>query len=35
MIAGMTMHSDGEEILLESGSKQADLWGINLYTELQ
>ena len=31
MIAGMTMHSDGEEVLLESGSKQADLWGINLY----
>jgi hypothetical protein len=30
MIAGMTMHSDGEEILLESGSEQADLWGINL-----
>jgi hypothetical protein len=33
MIAGMTMHSDGEEILLESGSKQADLWGINLYLQ--
>lgn len=33
MIAGMTMHSDGEEILLENGSKQADLWGINLYLQ--
>jgi hypothetical protein len=33
MIAGMTMHSDGEEILLEDGSKQADLWGINLYLQ--
>jgi hypothetical protein len=33
MIAGMTMHSDGEEILLESGSKQTDLWGINLYLQ--
>jgi hypothetical protein len=33
MIAGMTMHSDGEEVLLESGSKQADLWGINLYLQ--
>ena len=33
MIAGMTMHSDGEEILLERGSKQADLWGINLYPQ--
>lgn len=33
MIAGMAMHSDGEEILLEDGSKQADLWGINLYLQ--
>jgi len=33
MIAGMTMHSDGEAVLLESGSKQADLWGINLYLQ--
>ena len=33
MIAGMTMHSDGEGILLENGSKQADLWGINLYLQ--
>ena len=33
MIAGMTMHSDGQEILLEHGSKQANLWGINLYLQ--
>ncbi len=33
MIAGMTMHADGEEILLENGSKQANLWGINLYLQ--
>lgn len=33
MIAGMTMHSDGEEVLLENGSKQANLWGINLYLQ--
>lgn len=33
MIAGMTMHSDGEDVLLESGSQQADLWGINLYPQ--
>lgn len=33
IIAGMAMHSDGEEILLESGSKQANLWGINLYLQ--
>lgn len=32
-IAGMTMHADGEEILLENGSEQANLWGINLYLE--
>lgn len=33
MIAGMTMHSDGEEILLKNGSNQSDLWGINLYLQ--
>jgi hypothetical protein len=33
MIAGMTMHSDGEEILLENGSRQVNLWGINLYLQ--
>lgn len=33
MIAGMAMHSDGEEILLEAGSRQANLWGINLYLQ--
>jgi len=34
MIAGMTMHADGEEILLdEKESKQANLWGINLYLQ--
>lgn len=31
IVAGMTMHSDGEELLLENGSKQSDLWGINLF----
>ena len=35
MIAGMTMHSDGEEMLLENGSKQKDLWGINIYPDKQ
>ena len=33
MIAGVTMHSDGEEQLLEGGSNQNDLWGINLYVQ--
>lgn len=31
MIAGTSMHSDAECLLLEQGSEQADLWGINLY----
>ena len=29
------MHSDLEAYCLESGSKQASLWGINYYPELQ
>lgn len=29
----MEMHADGEAMLLEGGSKQADLWGINLYPD--
>ena len=28
------LHSDLEALLLENGSKQKDLWGINLYPEL-
>lgn len=31
MIAGTSMHSDAECLLIEQGSEQADLWGINLY----
>lgn len=31
MIAGTSMHSDAETLLLDQGSKQEDLWGINLY----
>ncbi len=27
------LHSDEEETLLQSGSKQQDLWGINIYPE--
>jgi hypothetical protein len=33
IVAGMTMHADGEEVLLEDGSEQANLWGINLYLQ--
>jgi hypothetical protein len=29
------LHSDLEALLLQDGSKQRDLWGINLYPELQ
>lgn len=31
VIVDMEMHVDGEQALLEQGSKQRDLWGINLY----
>ena len=31
MIVDAEMHADEEEYLLDAGSKQADLWGINLY----
>ena len=29
------LHSDLEALLLENGSKQKNLWGINLYPEIQ
>ena len=30
---GGEMHADEEAIMLENGSKQEDLWGINLYPD--
>ncbi len=33
MIVDMGMHADGEAKLLEDGSKQDDLWGINLHPD--
>ncbi|MCK4249028.1 MAG: hypothetical protein KAX15_04545 [Candidatus Omnitrophica bacterium] len=33
MIVNMGMHADGEAKLLEDGSKQDDLWGINLHPD--
>jgi hypothetical protein len=33
MVVGGELHSDEEALLLENGSKQKDLWGINLYPE--
>lgn len=34
MVVDVDMHADGERILLEQGSKQDDVWGINLYPEI-
>lgn len=31
MVIGGELHADEEAVLLEQGSEQADLWGINLY----
>jgi hypothetical protein len=33
MIIDMPMHYEGEQELLEKGSNQQDLWGINLHPE--
>lgn len=33
MAIGGELHADEEAVLLEDGSKQSDLWGINLYPE--
>ena len=33
MAVDAELHSDEEAFLLENGSKQADLWGINIYPE--
>lgn len=33
MAIGGNMHADEEQILLDDGSKQQDLWGINIYPE--
>jgi hypothetical protein len=34
MAVDAELHADEEKILLEQGSKQANLWGINLYPEM-
>ena len=34
MAIGAGMHADEEAVLLQQGSKQESLWGINLYTEM-
>ncbi|MBI5254671.1 hypothetical protein HY932_02735 [Candidatus Falkowbacteria bacterium] len=33
MAIGGEMHSDEEEVLLSAGSKQENLWGVNLYPD--
>ncbi|MBI4599569.1 hypothetical protein HY732_01465 [Candidatus Uhrbacteria bacterium] len=33
MAVGGELHSDEEQLLIERGSHQSDLWGINLYPE--
>ena len=33
MAIGGELHADEEALLLQHGSRQADLWGINLYPE--
>ncbi|MFA4815171.1 MAG: DUF5674 family protein [Candidatus Gracilibacteria bacterium] len=34
MVIGGELHADEEAFLLERGSKQENLWGINIYTSL-
>ena len=33
MAIGGELHADEEALLIEQGSRQADLWGVNLYPE--
>jgi hypothetical protein len=33
VVIDMDTHTDGEAYLLENGSKQADLWGINFHPD--
>ncbi len=35
MAVGGELHSDEEALLLENGSRQQDLWGINIYPEIK
>jgi hypothetical protein len=35
MVVDAELHADEEALLIEQGSDQADLWGINLYPELE
>lgn len=33
LLIDMDMHADGETYLLENGSSQSDLWGVNLHPD--
>ena len=33
MVVGGELHSDEEQVLLDDGSRQEDLWGINIYPD--
>lgn len=33
LVVDMDMHADGEAFLLDGGSKQEDLWGVNLHPD--
>ena len=35
MVVDGELHADEERILLDNGSKQENLWGINIYPELE
>jgi len=35
MVVGGELHADEERLLLEKGSRQESLWGINLYPEVK
>lgn len=35
MVVGGELHSDEEALLIESDSKQQNLWGINIYPEIK
>ena len=35
MVIDADMHADEEKFLLDQGSKQDDVWGINLYPEMK
>jgi len=35
MVVGGELHADEEALLIESGSKQINLWGINIYPDIK